>query len=283
MKKFYTMLMAAVVAISANAADYYLIGGFNNWTTKDASCLFTAQGDDTYVLDYNGTLTSGFKINDGTWSNDNANFGGSTKLVLGQTYTLTVGGTSGNISMDGNVENPHIVFNPTAKTLVITGQEKDAVLCYAIHGQIFGDENWSSVEMVKEENGTWTLTSAVVPGDFGIKEMDADTKAQTNWISGAAAEGQTPTFTENELGTPMAAQVEGKNWASSLEGDYTFTFDPEAMTLTVIKAAGITSAEIDATDAEAVYYNLQGVKVEAPAAGLFIEVRGTQVRKVVVK
>ena len=38
-----------------------------------------------------------------------------------------------------------------------------------------------------------------------------------------------------------------------------------------------------ADDAEAVYYNLQGVRVENPAAGLYIRVRGQKVDKVIVK
>ena len=60
------MVVAALTGFSSYAIDYYLIGGFNNWSLKQANCKFNDQGDGTYVLDYNGTLTSGFKINDGT-------------------------------------------------------------------------------------------------------------------------------------------------------------------------------------------------------------------------
>jgi len=83
MRKLFTLMMFVVMVVAANAADYYLIGGFNSWKLKDSSAKFTDQGDGTYVLDYAGTLTSGFKINDGTWTNGNANFGGSATLVLG--------------------------------------------------------------------------------------------------------------------------------------------------------------------------------------------------------
>lgn len=224
MKRFYLLLCAMFVAIASNAADYYLIGGFNGWAPKDANSHFTDQGDGTYVLDYNGTLTSGFKINDGTWSNDNANFGGSAKLVLGETYNLTVGGASGNIPMDGNVENPHIVFNPTAKTLVITGQETEAAYVYGIHGDIFGVSSWSTEDMT-EKDGVWTLSATVQKGNFGIKVMDASTKSQTDWISSAGAAAVV-------LDTPIACKVEGTNFTIGA-GEYTFAFDPEAMTLTV--------------------------------------------------
>lgn len=44
---------------------------------------------------------------------------------------------------------------------------------------------------------------------------------------------------------------------------------------------GIESVSADTEDAEPVYYNLQGVRIENPAAGhIYIEVRGTAVRKV---
>ena len=59
MKKFLLMVCALAAGIVAQATDYYLIGGFNGWKESDASCLFTAASDGTYVLDYEGDLTSG--------------------------------------------------------------------------------------------------------------------------------------------------------------------------------------------------------------------------------
>lgn len=227
MRKFFTLLAVGAMAMSAHAIDYYLIGGFNNWTTKDAASKFTDKGDGTFELDYNGTLTSGFKINDGTWDNPAANFGGNgSNLVLGETYTLTVSGSSPNIAMTDNVENPHLVFNPTAKTLVVTGQGQAVEYTYAIHGQIFGEPvKWSSENMT-EKNGKWVLENTTVDaGSFGIRKNDKSTGSQVDWIS-ADGDG---TVT---LDSPMACKVEGTNWTIE-GGTYTFTFDPEAMTLTV--------------------------------------------------
>lgn len=278
MKKLYTILMALAVAISASAADYYLIGGFNGWTLKDASAKFTDKGDGTYVLDYAGTLTPDFKINDGTWNNADANFGGSTKLELGVEYTLVVGATSGNIKMDGNVPNPHIVFNPTAKTLLITGQQQAITLAYGIHGQIFDGLEWATTAMT-ESNGKWSLTADVLPGEFGIKAMDSATGNQVSWISGVPeVEGVSPVLSVDHLGKAQAATEEGgANWVSTLEGNYTFTFDPAALTLTVTANAGIGSI---ATSAPATYYNLQGIAVENPTSGLYIRVQGGKSTKV---
>lgn len=280
MKKLYAAIAAVAVAFSASAADYYLIGGFNNWSLKDAKCLFTDNGDGNYTLDYDGVLTPGFKINDGTWSNDAANFGGNGTLVIDEVFNLTVGGTSGNIQMSSNVPNPHIIFNPEAKTLLITGQTQEISYAYGLHGQIFGDIDWATYTM-EEKDGKWVVTGTCVPGDFGIKEMDASTGNQTNWFSASLPEGvPVAAITEDNLGQPQSAKIDGTNWSSNLEGDYTFTFDPKALTLTVTVAAGVSDIEAD-VNAEAVYYNLQGVRVDNPENGLFIEVRGSKVTKVI--
>ncbi len=63
-------------------------------------------------------------------------------------------------------------------------------------------------------------------------------------------------------------------------GTYTITANFTDNTVTVSGKSGIDDVEIE--DAAApVYYNLQGVRVEAPAQGIFIEVRGNKARKVV--
>ncbi len=225
MRKLFTLMMFVVMVVAANAADYYLIGGFNSWKLKDSSAKFTDQGDGTYVLDYAGTLTSGFKINDGTWTNGNANFGGSATLVLGETYSLTTGSSSGNITMSENVANPHLVFNPTAKTLVVTGQSQEATVKYGIHGDIFGVTAWSTEDFTEKE-GKWVMENkTIVAGIFGIKVMDAATGSQPGWIASAGADAVV-------LDTPMTCKADGTNWSID-GGTFTFTFDPEAMTLTV--------------------------------------------------
>ncbi|MDE5976199.1 MAG: hypothetical protein K2G69_06600, partial [Muribaculaceae bacterium] len=228
MKKFLLSLVGLFVAFAANAVDYYLIGGFNGWALEDANCKFTPGSNGEYTLDYVGTLSSGFKINNGTWSNDAANFGGREKdpLKVGTSYELVVGGGSKNIELAENIENPHLVFNPTKKTLLITGQEVAAETIYAIHGTIFDATNgWITKDMT-EDNGKWTLeANGSFKGQFGIWIGDKATHTQTGWIASAGTSAVT-------LGSPMEVKVDGTNFNINA-GDYTFTFDPEAMTLLV--------------------------------------------------
>lgn len=282
MKKLYFIICAMLVAIAANAEDFYLIGGFNNWSLSDPTCKFTSIGNDEYQLNYNGVLTSGFKLNNGTWSNDSYNFGSNgAKLVIGEIYNLNVGGSSGNITMDGNIENPVLTLNIANKTLLIEGQTKEAQCVYTIHGQIFGNPDWSTMVMDEGEDGLWTLTEYIVPGEFGIKVLDADSGSQTDWYS--CAEGVDNTLTLDNLDNPLTAVADGKvNWTSNLEGQFTFTFDPKEMKLYVKEGNGVNDISAD-TYVAPEYYNLQGVEVVNPTTGLYIEVRGSQVRKITVK
>ncbi len=63
-------------------------------------------------------------------------------------------------------------------------------------------------------------------------------------------------------------------------GTYSFTVDLGAMTVTAGDPAGITTPEVDSAEAPTVYYNLQGVRADNPAPGLYIAVSGTKVTKV---
>lgn len=278
MKKFYFFLVAMVLGVvSANAIDYYLIGGFNGWATADPACKFTATGADEYVLDYKGDLTTGFKINDGTWTNPNADFGGSSAaLALGEPYALVAGGGNINLS-EGAVSNPHIVLNTAAMTLTITGEEAEVEITYDIWGNLpDGGTAWSSTPLVNTA-GTdkWVAKNVAVTdaSNFGIRELTNG--AQSEWISAAAD-------TAIEGAGSFPCQVEGTNF-SIAAGTYDFSFDAAAMTLDVaLSSSAVEGIEVEENVAP-VYYNLQGVRVDAPANGLYIVVRGDKVAKEIVK
>lgn len=268
MKKL--LLSLAVVAgcsLAANA-DYYLIGGFNGWTKADPNCLFSDKGNGIWELDYIGTLSSGFKINDGTWEHDDANFGGTATLVVGQTYALEVGGSSGNIPLSENIENPHIVFNPAEATLLITGEEVEAFYIYGIHGSIFTGD-WMTVNMTEDtDNGVWFMEKTdFIVGEFGIKQMDADSEAQTAWICAAS---------DNEvvIGAVMNCAVDGAggNFKLNTPGSYSVVYDPKAMTIVFSEEDYNGVKALNTDNGEEVIYNLQGVRVNKAnaAPGIYI-------------
>ena len=64
-------------------------------------------------------------------------------------------------------------------------------------------------------------------------------------------------------------------------GVYKIIADVKNMTITVSATQGIDA--VDAEDAPAVYFNLQGVEVANPTNGLYIVKRGNKVTKEMVK
>lgn len=210
-----------------------------------------------YKLKYEGTLTSDFKVNDGTWSNDNINFGSNgSNLVVGEPYAYAVGGSTGNIKMSGNVANPTVTLNINDGTLLVQGEQQEAKSKYGIHGQIFGDPNWSTEEM-SNEDGKWVLSASIIPGAFGIKQMDAASGSQTGWYNSASDGSVT-------LNTPMSVMLEGTNWTSDLKGSYIFTYDPDAQTLLIASASLWNDITADENATFAIY-TIEGNIVKASA------------------
>ncbi len=230
MKKFYFFLVALVLGVvSASAADYYLIGGFNGWKLKDASAKFTASGNGEYVLDFKGELTSGFKLNDGTWGNDNINFGSNgTNLKLGEAYSYGVGGSTGNINLaEGAVSNPHIVLNPTAGTLTITGEEAEVKVTYVLWGNFpDGAIDWSAIDLEDKDNGLWVAENVVLTGacEFGIKENTNG--AQSDWYAASGNSAITA------AGVFPCTNAGGSNF-SIAAGTWNFSFNTKSLELVV--------------------------------------------------
>ena len=169
-------------------------------------------------------------------------------------------------------------FDPTAMTLVVTGTEeeiKPETFSYAIHGDIFGDPLWSSEDMTKNDDGNWVLSNIeVATGNFGIKQVSDLTGGQSGWYASAGD-------TTVTLGSEMACVLNGKNFAIEA-GTYTFTFNPETLVLVVTgKTSGVSA--IEAENAEAIYFNLQGVQVANPENGLYIKVVNGKSQKVMIQ
>lgn len=173
-KRIFAGMLILIVSLVANAQDYYLTGEFNGWALAQDDCKFTENSDGTYVLDYNGVLTSGFKINDGTWSNPNVNFGGNLKLIPGKLYTLAL--TDNNILMDTDVINPHFVLDPENSTLLLTGTlstiqkgKPQNMVTLSHNGELSFFTNLKALESALEaaQNGD---TIYLTEGDFYITQ-----------------------------------------------------------------------------------------------------------------
>lgn len=287
MKKFYAFAAAVVAALTMNAQTVVtLAGGFNKWSATDNPMTETEAGSGVYELKLD-KLTKEFKVVV-TETVDEAPVqtwygveGGAIKL--GDPSVLVTGEAGANITFANGwdaISDAVVKFELSTLTLTVTGKEATVEISYGIHGS-FIDPNWATTDLEKAGDNLWVKTfifEAEAVGEFGIKQMDDDGN-QLGWFA-ATAEG---IVIEDEI-EDIEIVANGKNFNVALPaGTWTFTFDAEAMTLSVTAGeAGIDSV-IAEENAAPVYYNLQGVKVANPENGIYVVRQGNKVSKVLVK
>ena len=164
-----------------------------------------------------------------------------------------------------------------AMTLTVTGEEiedVDPVYAYSLYGPNTAGGSWDDNLMTEGTDGKWTITLDKPLVEFGIRYVDtAHNNKQEGWYSSA---DEDPAITD--FGK-YSVKEGGKNWTSTLTEPATYTFDPEAMTLTIDKGSSVGT--IVAEEGEAVYFNLQGVRVANPENGMYIRVVNGKAQKVV--
>lgn len=289
MKKLL-LLGAALVAMQAQALDMYVIGGNVNgkqWSLAEADALMTETAPGVYEWD-GTTLGSGFKFNDGTWNNETygdlvLNIGSNgDELVLGEDYYFANGGSTGDIATEGakTVNKPHVVLNLNDGVLVVTGEEEEFKAVWHIAGNM---NDWTLTEMTEGADGIWTL-------DVDFPEVEAPAEGEEAPVLGlkVASQGWTIGYGYGENTTVEQLNADnlsavltkgGENMPYSLVGTYTCAWNPATETLVLTAGSGV--AELEAEAGEAVYYNLQGVKVNAPVkGGVYVKVLGGKSVKV---
>ncbi len=148
-----------------------------------------------------------------------------------------------------------------------------------------------AVAMTREGN-CYTVTATIEAPDAksaaGYFSFITATGANWNAVNGSDRYGAASKDAPMTQGTPaklvkFAANVNASaanSWKIAA-GTYRFTVDFKEMTVTASDPAGIGGVEAD-TEVPAVYYNLQGARVDSPGPGLYIVVRGTKVTKEVI-
>lgn len=243
MKKLYFFLAAMLCNLAAMAAgepDMYLIGGNVNgksWTLKAADAKMTMTEPGVYT--WTGTkLGTGFKFNDGTWSNKQwngitLNLGGSAPLVLGEEYSLNDASSSGNIPLKGasEVENPTVTLDLNRKICKVVGAGGGEIEWF-VPG--LDDESMSlddAHKMTKVSDGVYELKNFLItaPGQFAV--------ASTGWTEkfGNLEAGITPT---NLSGVLSPAFAETGNVEYTITGTYDIKWVYATKTISFTKASG---------------------------------------------
>ncbi len=206
-----------------------------------------------------------------------------TALYVGGNANIKIAAT-GTYDVEIDLEN---------NTITLIGEIVYPETVYMI-GNLGEGFNWNTnddshfLTPVEGSNGVYEIKGVTLVPTSGSTEafFSFTTAIGADWPDvnaapryGAVEEGATPV-----LGEAIAVASEGgatKSWKLAA-GTYNMVLDLANMTLTVTeKTSGIEG--IEAENAPAVYYNLQGVEVENPENGVYIRVQGGKASKVLVK
>ena len=282
MKKLLLLAAGALMSLSASA-QWAVVGSYCDWSFQTAT-TFQGEGDNlSCTINH---LTSGFKIVDITNDNWDVQYGSATPIEIGKACVLD-GKNGGEDPADMTfangvfaVDNAVVTWNPTTATLTINGdpksQEVDESLIYLV-----GQPNGWSI------NESSYVLKAVEPGVYqGVFNIAAGSNiyfrfytALGDWGGNAALpsigalpndDTNTPVqFTDGVYNGPCEPGKGSWVLPSWDGGDITMLVDMNNWKVSFsIGDAGVDSI-ID-SDASAVYYNLQGVKVNNPQRGIYI-------------
>ncbi|MCM1152383.1 MAG: hypothetical protein NC328_01850 [Muribaculum sp.] len=288
MKK--ALLFAAALAVAGSAyADYYIIGDNVNgksWTQAAPDAKFTDKGNG--IFEWTGeVLGTGFKINDGTWDNADKNIGdGGTEVEKGVPTPVWAGSTSGNIKLYNcaAVNNPTVVFDSNKMEITVTGDFGGSIKWYlcGIDGVYVASDSEGAIELIATDNdGEFKAENfAVNVAEGGFKV------SSTGWAEQYGTTSEDVYVDDSLLGQEIELELVGGEAGNVpyelTPGNYDAVFNLYDMTIVFSKAGETGIAAIDAEEGEAVYYNMQGVRVAEPKNGVFVKVIGKKAAKVAV-
>ena len=295
----YLMVVTALLtSVTANADDkgrLFIIGGATayEWDLDKAQALLsTSENPSVYTgtLYLKGGEDNTFKFLEATeWGgteyglpsdSESANVSGNIQLASGSLddgYKQMYVENSGNYNLSVDVENK------TAQIVYAEYQETEILYTslFAVGGATPG--NWSV------NDGTPLYQSASAPYEYKanvkLKAAPESFKIATSLRGGGSFDAKYYFFRDGgDDGKITTDSTDDRQWSVSEAGDYTITVNTVSSTISVVKdtTTGIESILVSKTDAgETTYYNLQGQKVNTPSNGIFIQVSGNDVRKVI--
>ena len=285
MKKILLSLAAAAMCLSANAA-WYVVGSFNGWDAANAVEM-TEEAPGYYQLDLPEMTTSFKIIGQQSWDGQILAAPGDAEPLevnseAGYALTLEAGNNIDFKDLD-KIKDVTVGLKVEGETytLYVFGEAVYEMPVLYLTGSPF---SWGLTdECLMTQNGNiYSLTCALdvtLDAPHYLKIAAKDWTTQWGWYTypehHLSLEYPITSVEKRKSTDPEAVAV-----AISEAGEYTFFFDYEESTLTMTKASGIESIDVD-NNVAPVYYNLQGVRVNNPENGLFIKVAGKNVSKVV--
>lgn len=284
MKKLYSFLAALFVCVAANAQLYICgTGSVNgttlNWVPAEAVQL-TAATDGTYTFTVVGATSIKLSTTGGDdWAAFNAGSVGVYNVAVGMNELITEG-----FDDLANTEFPWlgdwtVKVNIAAKTFEAstTTPKPSSVKLYLV-GVIAGlPESWENGFIESHELKT---TDGVLYTLEGVRFAAEDKFkiAGQGWSPNIGAAGSNNSvYPGNVLTLEKGSNPGDLKVMVPYTGLVSYNFETDDFVLGTL--AGIESVEAETV--APVYYNLQGVRVENAENGVFIEVRGNKVAKVI--
>lgn len=147
----------------------------------------------------------------------------------------------------------------------------------AADSSMAGEYVWNSVDLLPAKDSTDSYFSFVTAQGADWNAVNSSDRY------GAASKDEVLATTAKIQLFKEGVNASAANSWKVKAGIYKVIADLKNMTVTLSGTTGIGDIEAGAEDAEAVYYNMQGVRVDNPSAGLYIVVRGDKVTKEIVR
>lgn len=270
--------------VDPSDVTFYIIGSNvngNSWTLAAEDAKFTNQGNGIYRWEGN-VLGTGFKINDGTWSNGEYNIGSASgEISMNEPYAYWANGSSGNIAFNGftTLNNPVVELNLNDETITLVGGTPDGVASWYVTG----------LNGVYELTNEWILsqvgTSNVYSREVYIVETVGKVKiSDDGWAHQYGTNLPDDNFIDADHLFVYLETVNGEGGDvpyELAEGTYTVEFDMDELLLTFISGSDGVETVVAGNEANAVYYNLHGQKVANPERGIYVKVVNGKATKVV--
>jgi hypothetical protein len=311
-KKLLSIAAVAAIALSANAEELQLSGGWNtNLPLVDVKMTGTSQWGEyrLYPETFSTTTYKGFRVEYSDLQAADAENGWQMKIEGTENHYLDLDASASSISsefgFDGDVKTFEIQTKAANNSIVINkvvmikadGSEEQVQLGKANWGVTLAAANpfaptmiyvgqWGTASVLKADGSTVTYTKGGEPITLDIKFGEAipvslvvDFDSVTYGNIAAGSESASFTITDESLGEKEGiSKVEIKADDSATSNN---VIKFSSLTLTT-GTNSVSSIAVDNT-APVEYFNLQGVRVANPQNGLFIRRQGNTATKVLVK
>lgn len=261
--------------------DLYLRGADNGWVADETSKMTNNNGVYTITMP---KLYGAFKISDAAWSDELTATTQDLAMVCDKNLPIDHYPNGGeNMGTAQPLDYAIVTYNSHNMKIKISGTPAEVATTYLINGQFevytepieeaapMAEPAWNNIEMTASgTNYTATVKPLAATGKFVVKGQRGG--VDYNILRGGNLTVDAP--------AQMALTGEDATYTLDPEHKYNLTLDPETRTMSAEDAGttGIEGITVDNNNG-VTYFNLQGVPVANPQAGVYIVVRNGKASK----